>query len=135
MFLRLGCSLVGWMVVYAYCLWMATLRVIGCGVDGDEFWRLLLAFAPIALGFAALIGVSARLPSIHQILRWGFVPLLLLVPLGVLSAWPTFDVVNLQGKGICSAAPSASWQQWRAPAQFVTLLLISAAAWRAWRLK
>jgi len=133
MFLRLGCSLVGWMVLYAYCLWMATLRVIGCGVDGDQFWRLLFGFAPVALGFAALIGLSARLPSIHQILRWGVVPLLVLVPLAVWPAWTTFDLVNLQGKGICAAAPSSSWQLWWAPAQFATLLLISAAAWRAWR--
>ena len=42
-------------------------RVIGCGVDGDQFWRLLLGFAPVALGFAALIGLSNDAPSTSHI--------------------------------------------------------------------
>jgi hypothetical protein len=133
MLLRLGCSLVGWMVVYAYCLWLATLRVVGCGADSDEFWRLLLGLAPCAVGFALLTGVSGRLTEIQQILRWGFVPLIVLIPLALLPVWSTFAAVNLGGAGICSSEPSGSWQLWWAPLQFVALTLIAVVVFRVWR--
>lgn len=133
MLLRLGCSLVAWMVIYTYCLWLAVLRVTGCGPDGDEFWQLLLGFAPFAMGFSLLISASRRLPELHRILRWGFVPLVLLVPLGVLPVWSTFAAVNLEGTGICAPTPIGSWQLWWAPLQFITLAVISLQAFRAWR--
>lgn len=134
MFLRLACSLVGWMVVYAYCLWLATLRVIGCGSDGDEFWRLLLAMAPLAVVFALLTGATAKLPALHQVLRWGVVPLVLLVPLAFAAAWATFSIVNLGGQAVCAAPPAPGWQRWWAPAQFGALALICLFAIRTWRL-
>ena len=134
MFLRLGCSLVGWMVVYAHCLWLATLGAIGCGPDGDEFWRLLLAMGPLAAAFALLTGSTARLPALHQILRWGVLPLGLLLPLALAAIWPTFAAVNLQGLGICAATPAAGWHQWWAPVQFVSLGMIGAFTVRSWRL-
>lgn len=135
MLLRLGCSLVGWMVVYAYCLWLATLRVVGCGPDGDEFWRVLLGFAPIAAAFSALLGVSAALPSLHQILRWGIAPLLLLIPLGLLPVWSTFETVNLQGTAICEPGAAAGWHLWWAPTQIACLVAICWFSYRAWRRK
>ena len=133
MLLRLGCALVGWMVVYTYCLWLAVLRVTGCGPDGDEFWRLLLGFAPFAAGFSLLLGASRRTPELHRILRWGFVPLVLLIPLGLMPLWSTFAAVNLGGEGICSASPDGRWQLWWSPLQLTTLALIVLFAFRAWR--
>ena len=117
MFLRLACSLVGWMVVFAYCLWLAALRIVGCGPEGDEFWRLLLGMGPLAAVFALLTNTTRRLPSLHQVLRWGVVPLILLVPLAWVAAWSTFSTVNLEGRGICAATAQIGWHRWWAPVQ------------------
>jgi len=133
MLLRLGCSLVAWMVIYTYCLWLAVLRVTGCGSDGDEFWRLLLGLAPFAAGFAAVLGASRRMPDLHRILRWGFVPLVLLIPLDLIPVWTTFAAVNLAGEGICSASAASQWQLWWAPLQLATLIVIILFTVRAWR--
>ena len=48
-FLRLGVSLVSWIVLYAYLLWLAVAGKVGCGPDGDEVFRLLLGLAPLGL--------------------------------------------------------------------------------------
>jgi len=133
MLLRLGCSLVAWMVVYAHCLWLATLRIVGCGPDGDAFWWLLLWSAPLAAGFALLVPGSARLPDLHHILRWGVVPLVVLIPLALIPVWSTFATVNLAGAGICEPVPGATWQRVWAPVQLTAIGVIIASALRAWR--
>lgn len=133
MLLRLGCALVAWMVIYTYGLWLAVLRVTGCGPDGDEFWRLLLGFAPFAAGFSLLLGASRPMPELHGILRWGFVPLVVLVPLALLPVWDTFTAVNLAGEGICSPSPAGVWQLWWAPLQLITLIVIIVFTVRTWR--
>ncbi|MGE0624178.1 MAG: hypothetical protein AB7I04_05495 [Pseudomonadales bacterium] len=133
MLLRLGCALVAWMVVYTYCLWLAVLRVTGCGSDGDEFWRLLLGFAPFAAGFSLLLGASKRMPELHRILRWGWVPLVLLVPLALIPVWTTFAAVNLAGEGICSPSAGGLWQRLWAPLQVTTLTVVVVFTARAWR--
>jgi hypothetical protein len=48
-FLRLGCALVAWMVLYAHFIWLAALGGIGCGPDGDELHKVLLALAAFML--------------------------------------------------------------------------------------
>ena len=133
MLLRLGCSLVAWLVVYAHCLWLGTLRIVGCGPDGDAFWWLLLWSAPLAAGCALLIPVSSRLPDLHRVLRWGFVPLVGLIPLALIPVWSTFATVNLAGAGICEPVPGATWQRVWAPAQLTAIVVIAASALWAWR--
>jgi len=133
MLLRLGCALVAWMVVYTYCLWLAVLRVTGCGSDGDEFWRLLLGFAPFAAGFSLLLGASKRMPELHRMLRWGWVPLVLLVPLALIPVLSTFAAGNLDGEGICSPSEDGLWQRLWAPLQVITLAVVVVFTARAWR--
>lgn len=127
--LRLGCALVAWMVIYTHCIWSATLEVVGCGPDADNLWRLLLGFAPFTIGFAALLGVSARLPGVHSILAWGAVPLVVFIPLAVHATWPWFVDATLNSQAICTTQPTA-WHPWWAPVQFAVLIWISFCALR-----
>ena len=129
--LRLGCVLVAWMVVYTHCIWLATLGRIGCGPDGDEMWRLLLGFAPITIGFTLLLSAMRRLPEIARILRWAALPLLVLVPVAALPVISAFKSTTFGGMPICHNI--AAWHAWWAPGQFITLVIISVAAIRAWR--
>ncbi|MEM7077184.1 MAG: hypothetical protein AAF513_01025 [Pseudomonadota bacterium] len=127
--LRLGCALVAWMIVYTHCIWSATLDVVGCGPDADNLWRLLMGFAPFTVGFSLLLGVSARMPSVHSILAWAALPLVLFVPLAVRATWPWFVAATINGEPICTAE-IAAWHPWWAPIQLAVLLWVSVIATR-----
>ena len=128
--LRLGTALVAWMVVYAYLLWLAALRVSGCDADGDALWRLLLGFAPVAAALSPLVGATRPLADVHRILRWASAPLLLLVPLAAVAIWPTWQRATVAGLDVCAAAPADAWQVWWAPAQLLAVLVILVVVWR-----
>jgi hypothetical protein len=130
--LRLGCALVGWLIVFTHILWLATSRVVECGSDGDEFWRLLLAFAPVAIAFGFLLPLTRKIAGVHQTLRWAAAPLALISPLAMLAVIKIYSTVNLAGAGICSAEP-ASWHSWWAPVQGIALIAIGILAWRAFK--
>lgn len=132
-FLRLGCALVAWMVLYAHFLWLAALYAMGCGPDGNEMHGVLLGLAPIALGFAFLLRVTRPFAEIHSMLRWLGVPLLLLLPFVVRSVWQVFQTVNVNNTAICTAGVPATWQTLWVPVQFVTLVLVSFLLVRMWR--
>jgi len=121
--LRLGCSLVAWMVLYTHCIWLATLRVVGCGPDGDELWRLLLGFAPIALGFSFLISAIQQQREVAQIMRWLAAPFVLLIPLAIWPVITTFTATTLDSESICNT--HAWWHTWWAPVQLLTLGVIT----------
>ncbi len=133
MLLRLGTALVAWMVVYTHLIWLATLRIIDCGSDGDELWRLLLGFAPIAVGMSLLLTNTRALPTIHVIVRWFALPLLLFVPLAAIPVWNAFTLTTLGGESICRVIPAPWWHGLWAPVQALTLMWIVWATWRAWR--
>ena len=130
--LRLGVSLVAWMILYTHLIWTATLRVTTCGADGDDLWRLILGFAPFTLGFCLLLGASKKLSEVHKILNWLGTPMLLLIPWAAWSMWPTFQQATLQAQGICVAQGGnpAAWHIWWGPVQCVVLLSIAFAVWR-----
>lgn len=129
--LRLGCNLVAWMVVYTHIVWLATLRVIGCEAASDQFWRLLLGFAPVAIGFSFLLGAMNKIPEIARILRLLGVPLVVLLPL---ATWPVVSALRtstFESSPICGIE-IASWHSWWAPVQLVSLLIITISVVRAW---
>ena len=66
-FLRLGCSLVGWMLLYTYIVWLAALHAMGCGPDGDAMHRLLLGLAPFTAAMSLLLRLTRPMPEIHRI--------------------------------------------------------------------
>lgn len=133
LFLRLGCTMVGWLMVFTHLLWVATIRVVGCNSDADAMWRMLLALAPLALGFSFLLQLSRRLPSVHSMLRWGLVPTVLLAALALWAVWPFFMQSTLGDAPIC-AVPDVGWHSWWAPVQLATIAVLVWNAYRAWRL-
>jgi len=132
-FLRLGSALVGWMLLYAYFLWLATLYVLDCGPDGDEMHRLLLGLVPFVWGFAFTLQVTRPFAEIHSMLRWLGAPLFLLLPFALRSVWNVFQTVNLDAVAICTDQKPPTWQFLWAPLQMITLLLVIYMIVRVWR--
>ena len=125
LFLRLGSSLVAWMVLYAYVLWLAVLHTIGCGPDGDELHRLLLGVLPFAVGSAFLLRAADPFADIQKMLRWLGLPLLLLMPFAARGIWDVAAAVLVQQSGICSSLPATWWQLGWAPLQIMALVFIA----------
>jgi hypothetical protein len=128
--LRLGCSLVAWLVLYAHCLWLAALRTTGCG-GGSVPWRVLLGWTPVVLTFAWLLRVGFAVPGVGRALR---LPGVLLVPLLLLAGRVVIEQlvsVNWDGRPICGSA--SIWTVWWAPVQLATLFIIGIAVRQAWR--
>ncbi len=130
--LKLGISIVAWMVIYAHCIWAATLGVAGCDADGDALWLLLLIFAPFTLGFSFSLSASTQLPEVHGIIKYLALPLVVLIPLAALPVWTTMQIATIGTAAICGDGAQASWHAWWAPVQIFTLLTVTVMAWRAW---
>ena len=132
-FLRLGCSLVGWMLVFMYAVWLGALHAMGCGPDGDEMHKLLLGIAPVAAGGAFMLRMTRPFPDIHRMLSWLGVPLLLLLPFILQNIWAVFSSTSIEGTAICSDSSPPMWQLIWAPAQMITTLLIAMLVVAVWR--
>jgi hypothetical protein len=122
--LRLGCNLVGWMIIYSHCIWLGIIPQIGCGPEGAELYRLSLGFSPIAIGAALLLGLAHKLPSVVGYLKWLAVPLILLVPLTVSPVLAALETTTLGAMGFCESIAAIGWQRAWAPIQVATLLII-----------
>ena len=132
-FLRLGCALVAWMMLFAHFVWLSALGAIGCGPDGDELHRLLLAFAPATIGFAFMLGMTRPLVDVHRILRWLGVPLAALMTLGAYQSLLVMRGIRSTGLGICSPESAATWHQIWGPAQLLAIVVSAAMILRVWR--
>lgn len=132
-FLRLGCGLVGWMLIYTYIVWLAALHVMGCGPDGDSMHRLLLGFAPFSVAMALLLRMTRPLPDIHRMLSRLALPLVLLLPFVAKNIWVTFRRANLDGLALCANEPPPNLHVFWAPAQFLAVCIIAAIVVLMWR--
>jgi hypothetical protein len=132
-FLRLGSSLVGWMMVYTWLVWMAALHAMSCGPEGDEMHRVLLGLAPFTVVMGLLLRMTRPLPDVHRLLARLGIPLLLLLPFAVRNIWNVFDRTNIDGLAICSANTAATTDQIWAPAQFLVLVVLAFLVIRIWR--
>lgn len=125
-FLRLGASLVGWMMVFTYLVWMAALHAMGCGPDGDQMHRVLLGVGPLALVMALALRSTRPFPDIHRMLGHLAWPAALLGLLALKNIWVVFERTNLGGLAICAeTAPSTLQMSW-APAQFFIVAALAA---------
>jgi len=131
-FLRLGTSLVAWMMLFAHLVWLAALYVMECGPDGDEMYRLLMALAPFSCCFAFLLRATRPFAEIHSMLRWLAIPLLLLLPFALRSIWQVLRSVNLNSVAFCTDAEPTTWQLLWAPVQVLTLVCVSYMLVRVW---
>ena len=132
-FLRLGCALVAWMMLYAHFVWLAALGGIGCGPDGDELHRVLLALVPVSIGCAFLLRVTRPLEEIHRILRWLGLPLAALMLAGAYQVLVISRAVYATGLGICSADEAGAWHWLWGMAQLLAIVIATAMIVRVWR--
>ncbi len=128
--LRLGCHLVGWLIIYSHFIWLGVIPHSGCGSEGEELFRLSLAFSPIAVGAALLLGPAHRLIGVTDYLKWLATPLILLLPLAVIPVMHAFIDTTLGGSGLCPDMIASSWHRGWAPLQLATILFVLYAALR-----
>jgi len=137
-FLRLGCTLVGFMVVFGHLLWLWILPQIDCAVDGHAFWYALFWMSIPTLIFAALLLASRPLTSVVGGLKWLCIPVIGLLPLALLGVWPTLQATTFGGAAICphpdNYNPSMTWQIMWGPLQLIVLSAIGVQAIRYWRM-
>ena len=136
-FLRLGITLVAFMVIIGHLLWLAILPQIDCATDGAELWSALFWMSPLTLAVALLLLVSRKLPSIVQSLKFGCVPIALLLPLALYGILPTLGASTIGGQPICAEVAGYSsllWERSWAPAQLFLVLVITVQTWRYWRM-
>jgi hypothetical protein len=132
-FLRLGCSLVAWMVLYAHFLWLAALGGIGCGPDGDALHKVLLGLVPVTIGFAFLLRTTKPLEEVHRILRWLGLPLAALMLAGTYHVLAITRAVYMTGQAICSSGVATAWHEFWGPAQLLVIVVAAAMIIRLWR--
>ena len=132
-FLRLGCALVAWMMLYAHFVWLAALGGIGCGPDGDELHRVLLALVPVTIACAFLLRVTGPLEEIHRILRWLGLPLAALMLAGTYQVFAVSRSVYAGGLGICSEQAAGAWHWLWGPAQLLAIVFSAAVIAQMWR--
>jgi len=119
--LRVGCSLVGYLVLFAHCLWLAAMVRVPCGSDADASWLSLLMLIPLTLGCLALVRVGRVIPGLADALRIPAYPLALLIAVAAFALWPVLTAHTLGGAPICGLPEAASWHPYFAPAQYLTL--------------
>ena len=132
-FLRLGCALVAWMMLFAHFIWLAALGSIGCGPDGDQLHALLLGLLPVTIGFAFLLRMTRPLEEIHRILRWLGLPLAAIMLAGSYHVVVISSAVYATGQGICSTSDATTWHMLWGPAQLLAIAVSAAMVLRVWR--
>ncbi len=123
-FLRLGASLVGWMVLVAYLMWLAVTRKLDCATSGDELFLLLLYTGPPAALMSLLIQATRPMREIQAILRWLIVvPALLLLPV-MLALVEIGASVYVDGAALCAAGAPPTWQLVLPPVAVLSVIVI-----------
>ena len=134
-FLRLGITLVAYMVLVAHLLMLAIVPQTKCTGEGTEIWVAIFAMSPLTFIFALLLLASRPLKSVVQMLKWGCVFIVLLLPFALIATLPIFGSTTLGNAPICpgiSAYSNLVWQQAWAPLQMGLIVLIGVQAARYW---
>ena len=121
--LRIGTSLVSWLVLFAYGIWLSVVDTAGC-TDGNELFALLLGAAPFAVGAAVAVRATRPFADIHRMLRWGLLPLAILLVSSLPEIWTYIQSVTHGGLGFCGPSTQAKWEPWWAPTQMIAIGLV-----------
>ncbi len=127
---RLGSTCVTWLCLYAWLIWMATLRVASCTTSGDELWALIMGFGLLVGAMSPMLGLTRVMPEVHSMVRNFAWPLVLLVPLALMPLWTAWTGTTMGGDPLCPVAASATWHTWWAPLQTLLLLMCGYQVWR-----
>jgi len=128
--LRLGCHLVGWLIIYSHCIWLGVIPQIGCGSESEELFRLSLGFSPLVIVAALLLGLANKLTTVVNYLKWMALPLILLLPLTVSPILTALQTTTFGGLDFCGLGTATGWQRSWAPIQIITLVIVVVAAIR-----
>ena len=128
---RLLTALVGWLCLYAYMIWLATVRVVSCATDGNTLWAVLLGFGCFAAPLAWLLNLTRPLHDVHAILRHFAWPLLLLLPLAVPPVYTAWIGSTLADAPLCIDTVAEAWHAWWAPLQTALLIFMGWSVFRA----
>jgi hypothetical protein len=121
------------MGVYAYVIWLATLRIVSCTTDGNTLWAVLLGFGCFTAPLAGLLNLSRPLHDVHAMLRHFVWPLLLLTMLAVIPVYTAWINSTLAGGALCLGTTFDAWHAWWAPIQTALLGCIAWLVYRAVR--
>ena len=132
-FLRLGSTLVAWMILFTHVVWLAALGGMGCGPDGDELHLVLLWLMPFTIGFSFLLHMTRPFPEIARILRWLSVPWIGLAITGIYKNWSSTTAVYSSGRGICGGNDVVPWHTFWGPLQLLGLAIVAVMVLRLWR--
>lgn len=132
-FLRLGSSLVAWMMIYAHVLWLAVTLRVPCGDEGAELHGVLLGLVPLTLILAPLVLATRPLKEVHAMLRWLAIPLVALAPFALFAAWEVISRVQAGAAAICGAGPAAAWHGWWGPSQLLVIVYIGVLLALDWK--
>ncbi len=127
---RLAAALVGWMAVYAYVLWLATLPMVSCTTDGNTLWAVLLGFGCMAAPLAWLLKLTQPLGEAHSMLKHAVWPLVVLTPFALVPVWSAWTGSTLGEAPLCPSTAVDPWHAWWAPVQTVLLVCVG---WQLFR--
>ncbi|MEM6708805.1 MAG: hypothetical protein AAF648_08470 [Pseudomonadota bacterium] len=128
-FLRLGLSLVAWMVLFAYALWLMVVPQAACRADEVPLSLVLLYALPLVGIMLALLPASRKLPGVHDTLRWLAVPLGLLTLLAVIALVRSLEALTVPP---CSTGSPLLDRFW-VPVHLVTCAVLLVQAVRIFR--
>lgn len=134
-FLRLGVTLVAFMALFCHLLFLALVTQLKCNGDEPPIWVVTFVTAIIAFISALSLLASRPLKTVVQTLRWGCIPLLIMLPFGLFAVLPIFGASFLGGAPICpgiSAHSNLVWQHAWAPLQMGLLVIIAVQVVRYW---
>ena len=121
---RLGCNLVGWLIIYSHLIWLAVVPRLGCGSESDELFRLTLASALLAIMGALMLGLARPLHGIVKYLKWLAYPGALMIPLAASAVYASIETYNTAGGTICQTSITGDWLAYWAALEILSLIII-----------
>ena len=127
--LRLGCTLVAWLVGLTHGLMLANIRVMPCASGSTDPFLTTLGFGLVSAAFLFLLPVGRKVPGVSRPLQWLLLPLFVLAPFAAREVVPLFVSSTLGSEPLCAASASETlggqavgWERIWAPLQLGILL-------------